>query len=96
MDFWEAFGQAAGIALRGGLSTTPATALVGATAGAAFTGSEGVKKTAEELQKRVQEGAQGAADAALKPAKEFATLFAINTALVVMGLLGLWLIVRKA
>ena len=102
-SFLDIFGQAAAIAFRSAMGMNPATAAATGAAGAALSGSEGVKKaseklkkTGEELQERVKEGVQGAAETASKPVREFATIFAVNAALVILGLIGVWLIVRKA
>lgn len=99
MGFWEGFAKGAlgsvGRTLSG--ATGPAgMAAAGMGSAALSANSQQIQKGVEDAKKRVREGLQGAAESAYKPLTEFATLFAVNAALVIMGLIGLWLIVRKA
>lgn len=94
MGFLDTFVGAVGKNLAG--ATGPAGMAAAGLGSAALSGSETVKKTADDLKKRVQEGLSGAAESAYKPLTEFATLFAVNTGLVILALIGVWLVVRKA
>lgn len=85
--------RAAGAGLAG--SAGPGGMIAAGTA-ATVAGNHATMDGMAGLGEKFKETVKGATEQATKPIEQFVTIFAVNAALVILILLGLWLIVRKA